>query len=114
MPSPWGAATPHRLSCEPCEGAALFQGGASSAEGTQGATLVQGFPVFAETLAGQAGVDTHRARCQVGCAGRSMHHAVRQARARHGAGTHRPPHQASAQIRAGIQCCWRGMAWPCA
>lgn len=34
--SPWGAATQHRLSCEPCEGAALCQGGASSAEGSQG------------------------------------------------------------------------------
>lgn len=29
VPSPWGAATPRRLSCEPSEGAALFQGGAS-------------------------------------------------------------------------------------
>lgn len=38
-----------------------------------------------------------------------MHHAVCQARAQRGAGTHRPPHQASAWIRAGIQCCHRGV-----
>lgn len=38
--SPWGTATQHRLSCEPCEGGALCQGGASPAEGTQGTTLV--------------------------------------------------------------------------
>uniref|UniRef100_H0Z7R2 DNA (cytosine-5-)-methyltransferase n=1 Tax=Taeniopygia guttata TaxID=59729 RepID=H0Z7R2_TAEGU len=68
--------------------------------------------MFAETLGGQAGVDTHGAgarwavqdgACTTPCA----RHGLRMGLA------HTASPASSAWIRAGIQCCQGGMAWPC-